>query len=99
MITATYHGTVIARTPKTVYLEGNHYFPLDAIITGTLDGSWLRTLCYWKGIARYYHVTTGGQHLPNAAWSYPLLSPLAWRIRSMVAFDQGSGIRITEDPA
>ncbi len=27
MITASYHGTVLARSAKPIYLEGNHYFP------------------------------------------------------------------------
>ncbi|MDQ6752600.1 MAG: DUF427 domain-containing protein [Actinomycetota bacterium] len=98
MITATYNGKVIARSADTVYLEGNHYFPPGSVQTGVLDKSWLRTLCYWKGIARYYHVRAGDRRAPNAAWSYPVPSPLARKIRSHIAFNPGSGILITADP-
>lgn len=97
MITASYHGTILARSPNTIYLEGNHYFPRESVIAPAIEKSWLRTPCYWKGVARYYHVTAGQQRLTYAAWSYPLPSPLAWRIRAMVAFDPASGIRIQDD--
>jgi len=97
MITASYHGTILARSPKTIYLEGNHYFPRESVTAPVIETSWLRTLCYWKGIARYYHVTVDGRRLANAAWSYPLPSPLARRIKAMVAFDLASGIRIDDD--
>jgi uncharacterized protein (DUF427 family) len=97
MITASYHGTVLARSSTTIYLEGNHYFPRESVTATAIEKSWLRTLCYWKGIARYSHVTVGEQRVTNAAWSYPLPSPLAWRIKGMVAFDLASGIRIDDD--
>jgi uncharacterized protein (DUF427 family) len=97
MITASYHGTVLARSSKTIYLEGNHYFPRESVPAPAIEKSWLRTLCYWKGIARYCHVTANERRLANAAWSYPLPSPLAWRIKAMVAFDLSSGIRIDDD--
>ena len=59
MITATFHGQVIARSEQTVYLEGNHYFPPESIVPGALEDSRVRTLCFWKGLARYHHVTRG----------------------------------------
>lgn len=99
MVTASYGGTVLARAERTVFLEGNHYFPRETVDGGTLEKSWLRTLCYWKGIARYYHVQAGGHRITNAAWSYPVPSPLAWRIRDMVAFDTGTGIVVQAGPA
>ncbi len=52
MITASYHGTVLARSAKPIYLEGNHYFPRESVTAPAIEKSWLRTLCYWKGIAR-----------------------------------------------
>ncbi|MDJ0322700.1 DUF427 domain-containing protein [Cryobacterium sp. PH31-AA6] len=99
MITASYHGTILAQSEVTIYLEGNHYFPRESVAPAILRKSWVRTLCYWKGIARYYHVAAEEQHLANAAWSYPLPSPLAWRIRDMVAFAPQHGIRINDDRA
>ncbi|MDP9890146.1 DUF427 domain-containing protein [Pseudarthrobacter enclensis] len=97
-VTATYAGTVLARAERTVFLEGNHYFPRETVDEDALEKSWLRTLCYWKGIARYYHVQAGGHRITNAAWAYPLPSPLAGRIRNMVAFDTGTGILVQEQP-
>ncbi|WP_426986212.1 DUF427 domain-containing protein [Pseudarthrobacter sp. Y6] len=67
MITATFHGQVIARSERTVYLEGNHYFPAESVRPGALAGSRIRTLCFWKGVARYHHVRAGGYRAPNAA--------------------------------
>ncbi|WP_052207415.1 DUF427 domain-containing protein [Sinomonas humi] len=95
-VTAWYGDTCLARSEQTVYLEGNHYFPPDSIRPGTLAGSWLRTLCPWKGIARYHHAEVDGISVRNAAWSYPRPSPLARRIKGMVAFEQGTGITIRE---
>lgn len=62
MITATFRGQVIACSEDTVYLEGNHYFPPSSIMPDTLEDSWVRTLCFWKGLARYHHVRAGGEH-------------------------------------
>ncbi|WP_434614606.1 DUF427 domain-containing protein [Arthrobacter sp. A5] len=97
MITATFHGQVIARAEQTVFLEGNHYFPPNSVEPAVLAKSWLRTLCFWKGIARYHHVHAGGFRASNAAWSYPLPSPLAWTIKGHVAFDPASGIVIRDE--
>lgn len=97
MKTAIFHGVVIARSPHTVYLEGNHYFPPESVAPAVLAKSWLRTLCYWKGIARYQHVSAGGFRSPNAAWSYPLPTPLARKIKGYVAFDPGSGILVRDE--
>jgi uncharacterized protein (DUF427 family) len=96
-VTASYAGTVLARSESTVYLEGNHYFPLDTVDQNTLEKSWVRTLCYWKGIARYYHIRVEGRRISNAAWVYPMPSPLARKIKNMVAFDTSTGIRIREE--
>ncbi len=97
MKTASFHGVVVARSPHTVFLEGNHYFPPGSVEPGVLEKSWLRTLCVWKGIARYHHVSAGGFCSSNAAWSYPVPTPLAWKIKGHVAFDPGSGIVISDD--
>ncbi|GAC1602174.1 DUF427 domain-containing protein [Arthrobacter sp. MMS18-M83] len=98
-VTASYAGTVLARAERTVFLEGNHYFPRETVDDSVLEKSWVRTLCYWKGIARYYHVQVDGHRISNAAWAYPTPSPLARKIRNMVAFDPAAGILIREDPA
>lgn len=98
-VTASYAGKVLTRAETTVFLEGNHYFPPETVDDGILEKSWVRTLCYWKGVARYYHVHVDGDRISNAAWAYPVPSPLARKIKNMVAFDTAAGILIREDPA
>ena len=34
-VTATYEGTEIARSDRTVVVEGNHYFPAEDVLQGT----------------------------------------------------------------
>lgn len=99
MITATFHGQVVARSEQTIYLEGNHYFPAESVMPDTLENSWVRTLCFWKGVARYHHVRAGEHRAPNAAWSYPRPTPLARMIKGHVAFAPGGGVIVTDqDP-
>ena len=89
MIRATFNGVVLAEAETTVKLEGNHYFPPESLRTEHLRSTWTRTLCPWKGIARYYDVVADGLVSPNAAWYYPHPSPFARRIRNHVAFWHG----------
>ncbi len=89
MITATFNGTVIAEAESTVMVEGNHYFPPDSSRREHLGDSRTRSLCPWKGIARYYDVVVDGIELSDAAWYYPHPSPFARRIRGHVAFWNG----------
>lgn len=87
MLRAVYNQTVVAEAPRTVRVEGNHYFPPNSVDTGYLSKSRTKTLCPWKGIASYYNLTTADGIVPDAAWYYPHPSPLARRIRNHVAFD------------
>lgn len=87
MLRAVHHGQVLAETPRTVRLEGNHYFPPESVRREFLVDSRTKTLCPWKGVARYYDLVTGGTALPDAAWCYPRPFPLARRIKNHVAFD------------
>lgn len=87
MLRAIYQGQVLAETPRTVRLEGNHYFPPDSLRREYFVDSPTKTLCPWKGIARYYSVLTDETSRPDAAWYYPSPTPLARRIRNHVAFD------------
>ena len=38
MYTATWNGKVIAKSDKTVEIEGNQYFPLDSVTDGLPHG-------------------------------------------------------------
>lgn len=89
MLRAVWNGTVIAEAPRTVVVEGTRYFPPEALHREYVSESQSRSLCFWKGLARYYDVTVDGRTNPNAAWYYPHPSPLARRIKDHVAFSQG----------
>jgi uncharacterized protein (DUF427 family) len=47
------------------------------------------SLCWWKGLARYYTLEVAGTRTTNAAWSYPWPWPWIRKIRGHVAFWKG----------
>lgn len=87
---------MLAETDRTVVVEGNHYFPPDAVNFELLRPRWVRSVCFWKGVARYYDVVVDGEVNRSAAWAYAHPSPLARRIRRHVAFWNGVHIDQTE---
>ena len=89
MVRATWNGTVIAESDDTVVVEGNHYFPRSSITAGSLLDSSTRSLCPWKGVARYHSVQVDGVVAVDAAWYYPHPSPFARRVKGRVAFWNG----------
>ncbi len=90
---ATLNGVTLAESDETVFLEGNHYFPPDAVKGEHLVKTRLHTLCPWKGIASYYTVQMDGQSAHNAAWSYRRPWPWIRRIREYVAFSSAVEVR------
>ncbi len=76
MVEARFNGRVIARSRDTVLVEGNHYFPMQAVSQRYLTASRSKSLCPWKGIASYYTVEVDGQRDRNAAWTYRHPFPL-----------------------
>lgn len=89
MVRASWHGAVLAESEDTVVVEGNHYFPAEAVRWDHLAGSDTHTACPWKGEASYYTVRVSGQTNPDAAWSYPDPKPAAREIKDRVAFWRG----------
>lgn len=86
---AIWNGAVIAASDDTVVVEGNHYFPREAIDEQYFASSENRSVCPWKGTAGYFHVEVEGQRNPNAAWFYPTPSDAAAEIKDRVAFWRG----------
>ena len=86
---AIWNGVVVAESPKTVVVEGNHYFPADAIKKQFFEPSPTQTNCPWKGTAGYYTLNVGGQKNPDAAWYYPAPKDAAKQIAGHVAFWKG----------
>lgn len=86
---AVWNGEVIAQSPDTVVVEGNHYFPLASVRQDVLRPSETHSVCPWKGTASYYTLEIGGQKNPDAAWFYPEPKDAAAQIRGRVAFWKG----------
>ncbi len=89
MAKALWGGKVIAESGATVVVEGNHYFPPDAVNKQFLKSSSHTSICPWKGTARYYHVEVDGLRSENAAWYYPDPKPAAAEIKDRIAFWKG----------
>jgi uncharacterized protein (DUF427 family) len=90
---AVWKGSTIAESNDTVVVEGNHYFPLDAVKEGALKPSDTHTTCPWKGEASYYNVAVGIDINKDAAWYYPEPKEAAKEIRGRVAFWKGVEVR------
>jgi uncharacterized protein (DUF427 family) len=93
-----WNGVIVAEAPRTVVVEGNHYFPPDSVRREYLVESPLRSLCPWKGIARYYTLQVDGVVDPDAAWYYPRPTFLARRIKNHVAFWHGVRVERVKVP-
>ena len=94
MAKATWNGVVIADSDDTIVVEGNHYFPRDAIRSEYFSDSDKTSLCGWKGTANYLDIEVNGKRNPAAAWYYPDPLPKAERIRGRVAF--WNGVTVTD---
>ncbi len=90
---ALWNDIVIAESDDTVVVEGNHYFPADALRREHFAPSDHRTTCPWKGEASYYHVTAGGRENRDAAWYYPSPKSAAAEIAGRIAFWRGVQVR------
>ena len=86
---ARWNGTVIARSDDITKVEGNAYFPPEALEADCFQPSSHTSVCGWKGTAHYYDVVVNGQVNANAAWYYPDPKPEAAQIKGRVAFWKG----------
>ena len=86
---ATWNGTVLAESDRCVVVEGNQYFPPEAIKTEYFTPSQTHTVCGWKGTASYYDVVVNGAANKDAAWYYPEPKDAAAQIKGYVAFWRG----------
>lgn len=93
MAIASWNDEVIAASDDIVHVEGNAYFPREALRDGFFEESDHHTICPWKGKAHYFHVVVNGDRNENAAWYYPNPSVLARRIKDRVAFWKGVEVR------
>jgi len=89
MAKAVWKNTVLAESDTFETVEGNIYFPADAIRREFFQESAHQSSCPWKGVANYCSITIDGEENTDAAWYYPEPKPAAENIRDHVAFWRG----------
>lgn len=89
MARAVWNGRVLAESATYEVVEGNIYFPLEAVNRDALRDSDTHTTCPWKGVASYYDLMVDGKVNKDAAWYYPEPKDAARNIRGHVAFWKG----------
>jgi len=95
MVKAIWNGTVVAESKLTEVVEGNHYFPPEALHREFFQASEHQTVCPWKGVARYHTLVVDGKTNVDAAWYYSDPKPAARTIAGKVAFWKGVRIEQT----
>ncbi len=89
MTKAIWNDTVIAEASSTEIVEGNHYFPPEALSRQHFRESKTTSICPWKGTASYYTIAVEDRENIDAAWYYPDPKPAAANIAGKVAFWKG----------
>lgn len=83
------HKIAASRRAKRV-LETSHpptfYIPAEDVDWTYLSESKRRTVCEFKGVARYFDLVDGEHRSPDAAWSYPEPVAAFELIRDHLAF-------------
>ncbi|NJC04914.1 uncharacterized protein (DUF427 family) [Sphingomonas kaistensis] len=93
MAEAWWNDTLIARSDDIVTVEGNAYFPLEAVTPGVLEASATTSFCPWKGTASYHSLRANGAENRDACWYYPEPKEAAKEIKGRVAFWKGVQVR------
>ena len=88
------NGIEVAATARGFrVLETHHaptyYFPPEDVRQGVLRASAGRTLCEWKGVARYFDVIAEPREELRAAWCYPTPTRAFAPMAGYVAFYPG----------
>ncbi len=86
---AVWNGVVVAESDRCEVVEGNQYFPPDALNLEYFKPSNTHTTCSWKGVASYYTLEVEGKSNPDAAWYYPEPKDAAKNIKGYIAFWKG----------
>ena len=86
MARAIFNGKVIAESDDINTVEGNAYFPIDALDKAVVSETDHHTMCPWKGNASYFTITVDGEVATNAAWYYPVPIDGAEAVANRVAF-------------
>ncbi|NJL00448.1 MAG: DUF427 domain-containing protein [Spirulinaceae cyanobacterium RM2_2_10] len=89
-----YNGVTIADSHRPYrVLETSHpptyYLPPEDVKLEYFQPTARRTLCEWKGAARYYTLQVGDQVLTEVAWSYPEPTPNFAALKDYIAVYPG----------
>lgn len=93
MVSAIWNGRTIAQSDDTVVVEGNHYFPAEALDRALVKPSATTSVCGWKGTANYYSLVVDGKENKDAVWYYADPKSAASQIKGRVAFWKGVEVR------
>jgi uncharacterized protein (DUF427 family) len=91
---AIWQGVVLAEAPQEAceIVEGNTYFPPQAIHRAYFRESDQHTVCPWKGTASYYDIVVEDRVNKDAAWYYPQPKDAARHITGYIAFWRGVNV-------
>ena len=91
---ATWNGAVLAENDgaNVQLVEGNIYFPPEAVNKAFFNDSQTHTVCPWKGTASYFDVVVDGKANKDAAWYYPDTKDAAKHVKGYVAFWKGVSV-------
>lgn len=86
-----HRGRIVAETRRGVRtLETSHppsyYFPPEDVDQALLVPAPGRSLCEWKGAARYFDVVIGPDRFERAAWSYDSPTAPFAMLKGFIAF-------------
>lgn len=84
-------GRTVADTTRALRVLETSHPPVFYLPPGDVDGDLLvpsqrRTVCEFKGAARYFHLVVGERRSEDAAWSYPDPVPEFAALREHRAF-------------
>ena len=86
MARAIFNGMVIAESDRFETVDGNIYFPPEALRREYFLPTDHSTVCGWKGTANYYTVAVRGEQAENVAWTYRMPKEAAANIKDFIAF-------------
>lgn len=95
VVKAKWNGAVIAESDQCKQVEGNFYFPPQAVNKSLLKESSKTSYCGWKGTANYYNIEVSGEVNEAAAWFYAEPLEKAAHIKDYVAF--WKGVEVSEE--
>ena len=95
MARATWNGAVIAESDVFEVVEGNVYFPADAVRREYLAESATHTVCPWKGTASYYSGWWTGRRTATRRGTIPI--PGRRRATSRGTWRSGAGSGSSDD--